>query len=268
MNDQAHHRVARIHLPVALNCNIQCAYCERRIDVDRSMSDRPGSCETIMTPEQAVREARDFLGDWGRHAIVGIAGPGDPLANSQTFDTLALVSRELPDARLCLCTNGLNLTDSIERLKASRVAYVTVTINGVDPKITSRIHSWVMDQGEKKGGVDGAAILLEKQISGIEKAVAAGIFIKVNTVAIPDINISHIPVIAKTVARLGAGVMNIMPLIPGGTFSHFKAPAPVIMSQLYKDCSQHVSVFKSCKQCRADARGIPGKERCTWKKTA
>jgi nitrogen fixation protein NifB len=268
MNDRAHHHVARIHLPVARRCNIRCGYCERSIGISADRTERPGICEAILNPDGAVRQARDFLSEWGPRAIVGIAGPGDPLANPETFKTLELLARDLPDARLCLCTNGLNLPDSVERLSACGLGYVTVTINGVDPAVTSRIHHWVEDGGIRKTGMDGAEILRDRQLRGIEMAVRAGMFVKVNTVAVPGINMDHIPVIAKLVARLGASVMNVMPLIPMGAFGHLTAPCRSDMAGLYRACGEYLSVFTSCKQCRADARGIPGKERCAWKKTA
>lgn len=268
MNDGSHHRVARIHLPVAPLCNIRCGYCERQIGDGADHAEKPGQCERVLGPEEAVREARDFLDTWGRDSVVGIAGPGDPLANPETFETLALLRKALPDARLCLCTNGLNLPHAVDLLKEYAVAYISVTVNGIDPAITSRIHAWVEDNGRRLTGINGAEHLLAKQREGIEKAFTAGMFVKINTVAIPGINVDHIPDIAKTVAVLGAGVMNVMPLIPGGMFSHLTAPDRETMDRLYQQCNTRINVFTSCKQCRADARGIPGKDRCSWKKTA
>lgn len=268
LNDRFHHKIARIHLPVAPLCNISCGYCERKIEAKAVYEEKPGRCEWVMHPDEAVREARDFLRTWGTDSVVGIAGPGDPLANEETFETLALLKQTLPDARLCLCTNGLNLLQAVDRLKECDVAYVSVTVNGVDEKITSRIHAWVEDDGQRLHGIDGAKRLLEKQMEGIHKAVSAGIFVKINTVAVPGINIDHVPDIARTVAGMGAGVMNVMPLIPGGIFSHLTAPDRETLDGLYHKCNTHINVFTSCKQCRADARGIPGKDRCSWKKTA
>jgi len=39
--------------------------------------------------------------------VLGIAGPGDPLANPErTFETFRRLSLEAPDIKLCVSTNG------------------------------------------------------------------------------------------------------------------------------------------------------------------
>jgi nitrogen fixation protein NifB len=268
MSDQAHHRIARIHLPVASRCNIRCAYCERKIGPELNRKDRPGICEKILSPKEAVNEARDFLCEQGEQAVVGIAGPGDPLANPETFATLSLINRELPHARLCLCTNGLNLPGAVEKLKKMRVAFLSVTVNGVDPNVTAQIHSGVRSGERRLDGIRGAGLLLKRQVEGIQKALEAGIYIKVNTVVIPGINDRHITEIAKFVSNLGVGVFNPMPLIPAARLGHCQTPDAAMMAAIYKACHPYLHVFRSCKQCRADARGIPGKESCKWKKIA
>ncbi len=51
-NSEARHRTARMHLPVAPKCNIQCNYCNRKFDcVNES---RPGVTSAVLTPRQAV----------------------------------------------------------------------------------------------------------------------------------------------------------------------------------------------------------------------
>lgn len=268
MSDRAHHRIARIHLPVAPRCNIRCAYCERGIGSELNRKNRPGICEKILSPQEAVHEAKDFLAEQGDKAVVGIAGPGDPLANPETFTTLSLINRELPHARLCLCTNGLNLPAGVEKLKKLRVAFLTVTVNGVDPHIIAQIHSGVKSGERRLDGIRGAGLLLERQLEGIRKAIDAGIYVKVNTVVIPGINDRHIKEIARIVSSLGAGVLNPMPLIPAARLSLCQTPDAAMMAAIYKACRPYLHLFTSCKQCRADARGIPGKESCKWGKTA
>ena len=48
----AHHKFARIHLPVAPACNIQCNYCNRKYDC--SNESRPGVVSEVLSPEEAA----------------------------------------------------------------------------------------------------------------------------------------------------------------------------------------------------------------------
>lgn len=268
MNVKAHGSVARIHLPVASRCNIVCAYCERKTGIHAEGILKPGMCDRVITPHQAAAEAKAFIREYGEESIVGIAGPGDPLANDETFTTLSLLKSMTPRIRLCLCTNGLNLSRSVGQLNKSGVEHISVTINGIDPEIVEKIHPTVFIDGEKLTGKKAAATLIEKQLKGVIDALTLGIFVKINTVVIPGINENHIFEIAKTVSGLGAGIMNLMPLIPGGIFKNMDKPSQQLMDDLTKQCGNSIALFTKCRQCRADARGIPGKEECTWKKTA
>ncbi len=267
MNEAAHSKIARIHLPVAPRCNTDCGYCVGR-SLPMSGLTVPGVCDRIITPSEALREVSIFLETWGNDSIVGIAGPGDPLANEETFETIELLRASFPEIRLCLCTNGLNLPANIERLQNFSVDHVSITVNGIDPDIIKKIHSFVEVNDEKIRGRTGAEFLIANQISGLQMAVSSGIFVKINSVVIPGINDQHLTDAARFLSENGAGIMNLMPLIPGGRFNHLNPPAPQKMKQLYNSCGRYLPVFKKCRLCRADVQGIPGKELCSWQKTA
>ena len=51
-NEEAHRKYARMHVPVAPKCNIQCNYCNRKFDC--SNESRPGVTSEVLSPEQAV----------------------------------------------------------------------------------------------------------------------------------------------------------------------------------------------------------------------
>jgi len=268
INEAAHAKVARIHLPVAPKCNTDCGYCSRGTFVPLTESGKPGACSRVLSPSESLLVVSDFLEEWGESSIVGIAGPGDPLANEETFETLALLNKRHPGIRLCLCTNGLNLPQEVSRLKRYNVDHISITMNGIDPDIISQIHSYVEIDGEKIKGRTGAEFLIANQISGLQMAVQSGIFVKVNSVVIPGINDHHLPEVARYLSESGAGIMNVMPLIPGGRFKDIAPPSLPEMEKLYNSCGKYLPVFKKCRQCRADAKGIPGKETCTWQQTA
>jgi nitrogen fixation protein NifB len=256
---QAHNRIGRIHLPVAQKCNIACKYCDRRISPYYHTS-RPGLAYALLKPEDAVAAVEKAMEKNPSIEVVGISGPGEPLFNKETFDTLRLVSQNFPFLKLCVCTNGLLLPEKAKLLKLLGVKSLTITINAVDPEIASKIYSFSMVDGDKLEGIQGAEILVAKQLKGLEKAAELGFLIKVNTVLIPDINVNHVKDIAYEVERRGAYILNIMPLIPMGELSNLKAPTCDELRAARETCESLIPIFRACKQCRADACGIPGQE--------
>ncbi len=255
-NEEAHHEFARMHLPVAPKCNIQCNYCNRRSDcVNES---RPGVTSKVLTPEQAVEKVKAVLKKIPYVKVLGIAGPGDPLANEETFETLKLIKEMYPDLTACLSTNGLVLPERAEELYNLGVRFMTVTMNAVDADIGEKIYSTVFWDGERLKGRDAAERLIENQLEGIRKCVELGMLVKINIVMIPEINDSHIPEIVKKVKDLGVYIINILPLIPvaGTKFEHLRAPTPEERKAMMSLCEQDAKMMRHCKQCRADAIGL------------
>ncbi len=81
---EAHHKFGRIHLPVAPFCNIKCGYCDRKYNcVNES---RPGVSSIVVSPEEAINRVREIFDRGQNISVIGVAGPGDPLANNSTFE--------------------------------------------------------------------------------------------------------------------------------------------------------------------------------------
>lgn len=253
-SERAHLRFGRVHLPIAPLCNIACGFCGRGIDKTEK---RPGAYSEVLTPTTALDRVRTIVKKYDYITTIGIAGPGDPLANVETFETLKLVKEEFPSLMRCICTNGLVLPESIKLLKDVNLTALTVTVNAINSEISSQIIDHVWYKGEKIVGEKGSSILINNQLAGIQKAVEAGITTKVNTVLIPDINSSHVVDIAKCCSELGVTIMNIMPLIFYHKFKMKKVPSWELLANARAKCERYIKQFKSCVQCRADACGIP-----------
>ncbi|MDR0888127.1 MAG: nitrogenase cofactor biosynthesis protein NifB [Candidatus Methanoplasma sp.] len=260
-SEDAHHSFARMHLPVAPKCNIQCNYCNRKYDC--SNESRPGVTSEVLTPEQAVEKIRIVKEKIPNLSVIGIAGPGDPLANEETFKTLELAGKEFNDLTLCISTNGLALPENAQRLYDLGVRFVTVTINACDPEIGGKVYDLVIWERKKYRGTEGASILLERQLEGIKKCADLGMLVKTNIVMVPDVNDKHIPELVKKVKSLGAYLVNILPLIPveGTKFSGNRAPTSEERKKLMDLCSIDARMMRHCKQCRADAIGLLGEDR-------
>lgn len=92
--EDAHHTFARMHLPVAPKCNIQCNYCNRKFDCCNES--RPGVTSEVLDPQQALAKVKAVKEAIPQLSVIGIAGPGDPLANENTFQALELIGKEMP----------------------------------------------------------------------------------------------------------------------------------------------------------------------------
>ena len=171
----------RVHLPVAPDCNIRCNYCNRKTDcVNES---RPGVSSAILSSRQALVYMEKVLEKEPRIAVTGIAGPGDPFANPlETLETLRLIRRRYPEMLLCLSSNGLAVARYLDEIAEIEVSHVTLTVNAVDPQIGAKIYSWVRDGKVVYRGVQGAELMVERQIEAIEGLKKLGITLKVNII--------------------------------------------------------------------------------------
>jgi len=251
----AHGQYGRIHLPVSAKCNIKCRFCERNINSNEMC---PGVTAQILTPEQAADTLATALELCPELTVVGIAGPGDALADNSAIETFRLAGKQFPHLSKCLSTNGLGLPDKAQELSDLGLKHLTVTVNAVDPKIGEKIISHIILDGEIVTGEKAAEILLSRQLEGIRRAVESGMEVKINTVLAPGINSDHIKEISKTISTLGVKYHNIMPLIPRGEFEKLSPPNCSMLEAARRDAESFLPVFRNCAHCRADACGIPG----------
>lgn len=245
----------RIHLPVCPACNIECNFCDRKMN---TYENRPGVAGEILTPPEAVDALRRALEICPDISVAGIAGPGDTLATDGAVETFRLIGERYPQLLKCMSTNGLLLDERADELIALGIDTLTVTVNAVDPKIQAKIISGIYYHGKRYEGEEGAEILIKNQLAGIRKMAAAGVTIKVNTVLIIEINRNHIREIAKAVAEAGATMYNIIPLIPQHKFRDYQEPSCVDIDGARREAEEYIDVFRHCQRCRADAVGIPG----------
>lgn len=265
-SEEAHHYFARMHVAVAPACNIQCHYCNRKYDC--ANESRPGVVSELLTPEEAVMKTKAVAANIPQMTVLGIAGPGDPLANPErTFSTFRMLSEQAPDIKLCVSTNGLALPDAVEELSHHNIDHVTITINTVDPEIGAQIYPWIYWNNRRIHGVKGAKILIEQQQKGLEMLTERGILVKVNSVMIPGVNDQHLKEVSRIVKSKGAFLHNVMPLIAEAEHGTFygvmgqRGPSPEELQDLQDECAGDMNMMRHCRQCRADAVGLLGEDR-------
>ena len=261
---EAHERVGRVHLAVAPRCNIRCLFCERRVCANLTMQ-HPGWARRLLSPREAVDLVRHLVrshdaesSDRGRYPfVVGVAGPGEPLANEETLEALQRVHREFPAMMKCISTNGLLLEQQLSRLVEAGVTTLTVTVNAVDGEVGQHIYAWVRQGSTLYRGREAAEVLIASQMRGIRAALDAGLAVKVNTVLIPGVNDGHVGSLARRLGALGVHLMNIMPLIPGGRMRDRRAPTCDELRRVRAECEGAMPQFRRCEQCRADVIRFP-----------
>ena len=256
-NRDAHRTHGRIHLPVAPRCNLQCNFCNRKFDCMNES--RPGVTSAVLSPERALDYLDATIARVPNLAVVGIAGPGDPFANSEeTMATLTGIHRRHPDLLLCLATNGLGLAPHIAELAALRVSHVTLTVNAVDPAIGAKIYAWIRDGHRPLRGLAAAGLLLDRQLDAIARLKAAGIVVKINTIIIPGINDQHVEAVAERMAALKVDIMNCMAFLPvaGAEFEAIAPPDAALVAGTRLRAERHVPQMAHCARCRADAVGL------------
>ncbi|MDE6673050.1 MAG: radical SAM protein [Ruminococcus sp.] len=248
--------VGRIHLPVSPGCNIACRFCDRVIN---DTEERPGVTSKVITPEESIDILENALKICPEITVAGIAEPGDTLATGYALETFRKIKEKFPDIIKCMSTNGLLLYEKADEVIEIGIDSLTVTVNAVNPEILAKLNKYIIYHGRRYDGIEGAEILIENQLKGIEKVTSAGITVKINTVLVPQINGEHIEEIAKTVRKAGASIYNIIPLIPQYELSGMKAPTCSQIDEARIKSSKYIDVFRHCQHCRADAVGVPGK---------
>ena len=265
-SEEAHHHYARMHVAVAPACNIQCNYCNRKYDC--SNESRPGVVSQKLTPEQAVRKVVAVASEIPQMTVLGVAGPGDALANpAKTFETFRMLREQAPDIKLCISTNGLALPDLVDEICRYNVDHVTITINMVDPAIGEKIYPWIFWNHQRVTGYEAPKILHERQMLGLEMLTARGVLTKINSVLIPGINDAHLIEVNREVKKRGAFLHNIMPLISeaehGTVFglTGQRGPTAAELKAVQDACMGGANLMRHCRQCRADAVGLLGEDR-------
>ena len=258
----ARHQYGRVHLPVAPKCNLGCNFCNRKFDCLNES--RPGVTSKVLSPQQSVAylgKVIDLIDV--PLSVVGIAGPGDPFANpNETMETLRLVRQEFPEMLLCVASNGLAIGPHIHELADLGTSHVTITVNAVDPEIGAKIYRFVRPEREVFRGLEGAQLLLERQLDAIDQLKSLNVTVKVNSIVMPGVNDHHIPTIAKQMSGLGVDYHNCMALYPleGTPFGELTEPDDAMMSSIRQECGTYVPQMMHCQRCRADAAGMLGED--------
>ena len=184
--------VTYLRLSVTDRCDLRCTYC-----MPEKMRFLPRS--EILSIEELDRLASAFVRLGVRK--LRLTG-GEPLVRRGVMTLVEGLARHLDSGaidELTMTTNGTRLAEFAGGLAAAGVRRINVSLDHLDPKEYERI---------TRGGD------VAKVIAGIDAAMAAGIAIKINTVALRHDNADHLVTLAEWAHTRGAelSLIEVMPL--------------------------------------------------------
>ncbi|MGZ8362088.1 MAG: GTP 3',8-cyclase MoaA [Allosphingosinicella sp.] len=184
--------ISYLRLSVTDRCDLRCTYC-----MPRRMTFLPRA--EVLSLSELDRLASAFIRKGVRK--LRLTG-GEPLVRRDILDLIGALSRFLRSDdldELTLTTNGTRLAEHASVLARCGVRRVNVSLDSLDPETYARI---------TRGG------RLEEVIAGIDAAIAAGLEVKLNAVALCEVNLDDLVGLAEWAHGRGAAltVIEVMPM--------------------------------------------------------
>lgn len=167
-------RITYLRLSVTDRCDLRCSYCMAE---DARFEPKAG----VLTLEELEQVAAAFIARGVRK--LRLTG-GEPLVRRDIMRLVEALSRRLGGGldELTLTTNATQLAAYAQKLKDCGVERVNVSLDTLDPTTFARITR---------------RDALAKTLDGIDAALAAGLAVKINTVALKDANLAEIPALIE-----------------------------------------------------------------------
>jgi cyclic pyranopterin phosphate synthase len=184
--------ITYVRVSVTDRCDFRCVYC-----MSEHMSFVPKA--ELLSLEELDRLCTAFV---GRGVTKLRLTGGEPLVRRGIMTLFASLSRHLDNGalkELTLTTNGSQLAKYAAELKANGVERVNVSLDTRDPDKFRAVTRW----GD-----------LDKVMAGIDAAQAAGLKIKINTVALKGVNDDELAELVAWAHGRGMDltVIEVMPL--------------------------------------------------------
>ncbi len=200
--DRFQRRITYLRLSVTDRCDLRCTYC-----MPEAMKFLPK--REILSLEELQRLSFAFI-DRGIRKI-RLTG-GEPLVRRDVLDLVCALGRRIGDGldELTLTTNGTQLAMHAEALFEAGIRRVNVSLDTLDPELFERLSR--RDR-------------LDRVLEGIEAAKAAGLSVKLNTVALKGFNEAELPRMIDWAHGAGHDItlIEVMPLgeIDGDRIDHY-----------------------------------------------
>ena len=210
--DGFNRQISYLRLSVTDRCDLRCTYC-----MPEKMQFLPRS--DVLTLDELHKLALGFIARGVRK--IRITG-GEPLVRRDAVELIHALGRHVGQGldELTLTTNGTQLSRYADDLMAAGVRRINVSLDTLDADLYTQI--------TRRGR-------LADVLEGITAARDAGLQVKINVVALKDLNEAEIPDIIAWAHGQGhdATLIEVMPLgeVDGDRVDHY-LPLPTVREQL------------------------------------
>lgn len=213
--DQFQRRITYLRLSVTDRCDLRCSYCmpERQVFLPKA---------EVLSLEELHQLALGFI-DRGITKL-RLTG-GEPLVRRDMMQLVRALGRKIGDGleELTLTTNGTRLAEFADELAAAGVRRINVSLDTLDREAFARL---------------ARRDSLPAVLDGIAAAKAAGLTVKINTVALKGINEAEIPQLMDWAHGQGFDLtlIEVMPLgeVDEDRFDHY-LPLSAVREGLERD---------------------------------
>ena len=200
--DQFQRRISYLRLSVTDRCDLRCGYCmpERQEFLPR---------KDVLSLEELHRLALGFI---ARGVTKLRLTGGEPLVRRDMIELVQALGRKLGDGleELTLTTNGTRLAEFADAIAAAGVKRINVSLDTLDRAGFARL---------------ARRDSLPQVLEGIAAARAAGLRVKLNTVALKGINEAELPELIAWAHGQGMDLtlIEVMPLgeVEADRFDHY-----------------------------------------------
>ncbi len=210
--DAFHRRITYLRQSVTDRCDLRCSYC-----MPERMTFLPK--QDLLSLEELHKLALAFIARG--ITKIRLTG-GEPLVRRDVIELVRALGRKLGDGleELTLTTNGTRLAEFAPALAAAGVARVNVSLDTLDPGLFQQL-----SRRDKLADV----------LAGIAAVRAAGLRVKLNTVALKGLNEAEIPALVAWAHGEGHDLtlIEVMPLgeVDGARVDHY-LPLPAVRHRL------------------------------------
>ena len=192
MTDPFGRTISYLRVSVTDRCDLRCFYC-----MSEDMTFLPKA--DLLTLEELDRLCSAFIAKGVRK--LRLTG-GEPLVRRNVMSLVRSLSRHLKSGalnELTLTTNGSQLARYANELRDCGVRRINVSMDTLDPVKFKAITRW----GD-----------LDKVLAGIEAARSAGLAVKINAVALKNMNEDEIPALMEWAHRqaMALTLIEVMPM--------------------------------------------------------
>lgn len=182
--------VSYLRLSVTDRCNLRCLYCRPAEDVSFIPH------ESILTYEEML-EIVAVAQELGVHKV-RLTG-GEPFARRDFVPFVARLHARFPALDLRITTNATLLAGRMAELTSAGIRTLNISLDTLDPRVFMAIT-----------GVDAHGLVL----AAVDEALAAGIRVKINAVALRGVNDSELPAFLEFARGRGVDVrfIEFMPI--------------------------------------------------------